>query len=92
MQKKILNYRVIIEPHKQKGKKQVYLAECPTLGVYDWGNSVDEVLSSMKKGITIHIKNMIKTNEEVPTDNIQEEILTTAQVEVPRKGLRFAVN
>lgn len=52
MQKQVLSYRVIIEPEKQ-GKKTVFNAYCPTLGVADYGNSVDEVLESIKDGIEL---------------------------------------
>ena len=89
MEKVILNYRVIIEPHKEKGKKVIYLAECPALGVYDWADSIEEVLESIRKGIQIHIANLIEAKEEIPISNIQQEILTTTQVEVPR-DVRFA--
>lgn len=89
MEKVILNYRVIIQPYKEKGKKTAYLAECPVLGVYDWADSVEKVLKSIRKGIKIHINNLIKANQEIPVSKIQEEILTTTQVEVP-KNIRFA--
>ena len=89
MEKTVLNYRVIIEPYREKSKKIVYLAECPALGVYDWADSVEKVIKSIRKGIKIHIENLIKANEEIPVSNIQEEILTTTQVEVP-KNVRFA--
>ena len=49
MQTQILNYRIIIEPEKQ-GRKTVYNAYCPTLGVTDYGDSVDEVLKSITDG------------------------------------------
>ena len=90
MQQRILNYRVIIEPYRQKGKRTVYLAECPTLGVFDWGNSVETVLKSVREGITIHIHNLVKANEEIPIDNIEEEMLTTTQVRIPLHGVRFS--
>lgn len=55
MQKQILNYRIIIEPEKQ-GKKIAYNAYCPTLGVTDYGDSIDEVLKSIKDGIELAIE------------------------------------
>ena len=52
MESKVLNYRIIIEPEKM-GRKTVYNAYCPTLGVADYGNSIDEVLESIKDGIQL---------------------------------------
>lgn len=37
MQKQVLNYRIIIEPEKM-GRKTVYNACCPTLGLADYGD------------------------------------------------------
>ena len=54
MEKHVLNYRVIIEPEKM-GKKIVYNAYCPTLGVVDYGDSIEEVLESIKDGIKLAI-------------------------------------
>lgn len=55
MQTQILSYRIIIEPEKM-GKKTVYNAYCPTLGVADYGNSIDEVLESIKDGIELALE------------------------------------
>lgn len=44
MQTKVLNYRVIIEPETYPDGSKVYNAYCPTLGIADYGNSVEEVL------------------------------------------------
>ena len=61
METQVLSYRIIIEPEKQ-GKKTVYNAFCPTLGVADYGNSVDEVLQSIKDGIELAIEYSSNTN------------------------------
>lgn len=55
MQRTLLNYRVIIEPEVQ-GRKTVYSAYCPTLGVADYGDSIDEVLKSIKDGLDLAIE------------------------------------
>jgi len=55
MQAKVLNYRTIVEPEKQ-GKKTVYNAYCLTLGVADYGDSIDEVLESIKDGIELALE------------------------------------
>ena len=82
MQKQVLNYRIIIEQEKQ-GRKTVYNAYCPTLGVVDYGNSIDEVLKSIKDGIELAIECLRDGEKEVPTDNIEGQVVTTTQVKIP---------
>ncbi|MBU0999979.1 type II toxin-antitoxin system HicB family antitoxin [Patescibacteria group bacterium] len=81
MQKQVLNYRIIIEPEKMD-KKTVYNAYCPTLDVADYGNSIDEVLKSIKDGIALAIECLKDKGQEIPVDNIEKQVVTTAQVEV----------
>ncbi|OGE37996.1 hypothetical protein A3D79_03590 [Candidatus Daviesbacteria bacterium RIFCSPHIGHO2_02_FULL_39_8] len=82
MQKQVLNYRIIIEPEKM-GKKIVYNAACPTLGVYDYGDSIDEVLKSIKDGIELAIEYLRDEGQEIPVDDVEKQVVTTTQVELP---------
>lgn len=82
MKTQVLNYRIIIEPEKQ-GKRVVYNAYCPTLGVVDYGNSIDEVLKSIKDGIELALEYLADEGKEIPVDNIAEQVVTTTQVQVP---------
>ena len=88
MQKQVLNYRIIIESEKM-GKKVVYNAVCPTLGVYDYGDSIDEVLASIKDGIELALEYLTEEGKEIPVDNISGQTVTTAEVKVPT-GARVA--
>ena len=85
MQEKVLNYRVIIEPEKYPNGNKVYNAFCPTLGVTDYGNSVEEVLESIKDGILLAIEVLAKERQEIPTDILEEQIVTSTKVELPEK-------
>lgn len=89
MQKQVLNYRIIIEPEKM-GKKVVYNAACPTLGVYDYGDSIDEVLESIRDGIELAIECLRDDGEEIPVDIVDKQVVTTTQVEVPA-GTKLAI-
>lgn len=82
MQTQVLNYRIIIEPEKM-GKKVVYNAACPTLGVFDYGDSIDEVLESIKDGIELAIEYLVEKQEEVPIDNIEEQVVLSTKVRIP---------
>jgi len=46
MDTKVLNYRIIIQPEKYADGSTVYTALCPTLGVTDYGDSVEAVLAT----------------------------------------------
>lgn len=83
METKVLNYRIIIKPTKE-GRKTVYLAECPTLGVYDWGDTIEQVLKSIKEGIECEIEGLIKDGETVPIDHVEQEIITTTSISIPQ--------
>lgn len=81
MQKQVLNYRIIIEPEKM-GKKVVYNAYCPTLGVADYGDSIDEVLKSIKDGIELAIECLQDEGQEIPADNTEEQVVLTTKVQI----------
>lgn len=76
MQKQVLNYRVIIEPEKM-GKKNAYNAYCPTLGVADYGDSIDQVLTSIKDGIELALEYLKEEGKEIPVDSPKGMIATT---------------
>lgn len=49
----MLNYRIINEKENYEDGSFVYVAYCPTLGISDYGDTVEEVLASIKDGIEI---------------------------------------
>lgn len=81
MEKKVLNYRIIIEPEKV-GKKVAYNAYCPALGLADYGYSVDETIKNIRSLIKFHIECLIEDGQEVPTENTNEEIITSTKVSI----------
>jgi len=84
METKVLNYRVIIEPEIRKNGEKVYCAYSPTLGVSDYGDSVEEVLESMRDGMELAIEFLIKEGKDVPSDNLSEQIVASMQVSLPK--------
>ncbi|KKR85925.1 MAG: hypothetical protein UU34_C0026G0005 [Candidatus Curtissbacteria bacterium GW2011_GWA1_41_11] len=89
MQTKALNYRIIIEPEKQ-GAKTVYNAYCPTLKVADYGNSIDEVLESIKAGIELALESLAKQGKTIPVESTGKKFVTTAHVKAPA-GAKLSV-
>lgn len=88
MEKKVLNYRIIIEPEKYENGSTVFVAYCPTLGISDYGDSIEGVLKSIKDGIELAIENLAKEKQEVPVDRPEEQIITTTKVTIP-SGLKI---
>jgi len=81
MQTQILNYRIIIEPEKMD-RKTVYNAYCPTLGVADWGNSVEESIKNIQSLIKFHIECLLEDKIEVPVDNLDKEIVASTRISI----------
>lgn len=91
LQTTILNYRIIIEKEPAENGVPVYNAFCPTLGVFDYGDSVDEVLKGIKDGIESVIEFLTEQGREIPTDRIDESIVTSTEIKVSPKSARLAV-
>ena len=57
METTVLNYRIIVKPDKQTGTNKLgFTAFCPTLGVADDGDTVDEALINVKNAIKAYIE------------------------------------
>ncbi|MCL4353728.1 type II toxin-antitoxin system HicB family antitoxin [Patescibacteria group bacterium] len=82
METQVLNYRIIIRQIKE-GRKTTYLAECPTLGVYDWGDTVNNALQNIQEGIECHLRGLVKDAEEIPADYPEKEFITETKVTLP---------
>ncbi len=80
MESKVLNYRIIIEPEKYPDGTTVYVAYCPTLAISDYGDTVEDVLKSIKYGIELAIESLAKKKQEVPVDDVEEQIITSLKI------------
>lgn len=86
METKVLNYRIVIEPDTQTGtKKPGYTAYCPTLGVADDGNTIEEAIKNVRGAIKAYVDSLIEDNLPVPVDQPEKDIVTTAQINVTGK-------
>lgn len=88
----VLNYRVIIKKEYYDDGTPVYSTQVPTLGIADYGPSVEKALENTQKCIKFHIECLIEEGEKVPLpDDIYNSLVTNSQVEiVPSKKLEFA--
>ena len=87
MQKTILNYRVVVEPDTRVGTKQkCFTAYCPTLGIADDGDTVDEALKSIKEGIKCYVEALVKDGVKVPApDNLNEGVVSGVSISFSKK-------
>lgn len=78
-----LDYRVVVKPDKRLGSnRRCFVAYCPTLGVADDGDTVEEALANIHKTIAFHLKCLQEEKKEVPVDKPREELVTNTQVKL----------
>jgi len=78
MQTKVLNYRIIVSPDTQTGVgKPGFTALCPTLGVADDGDTVEQALTSVRGAIQVFVDSLVEDNEPVAIDQPEQDIITT---------------
>lgn len=81
MQTTILNYRIIIHPDVRTGTNEPgFTAFCPTLGVADDGDTIDEALANVKGAIEAYVECLVEDGLPVPKDEPEHDVVTTAQV------------
>lgn len=89
METNVFNYRIILEPDTRTGTKESgYAVYCPTLGLSDGGDTIEEAIVNMKKLIEFHLDCLIKEKKPLPVDS-EEEIVVTTKVRIP-KGQDFS--
>lgn len=84
MKTNLLKYNVII---KKEGKH--YIAHVPTLGISDFGETVDETKKNVRAAIECHVDGLVKTNTEVPEPDAQDYYVSQTEIVAPQ-GIKFA--
>lgn len=84
MKTTLLRYNVLI---KKEGKH--FVAYVPTLGISDFGKSIEQAQKHVKEAIACHIEGLIKTGDEVPHPDTQDVYLSATEVAVPKAKLAF---
>ena len=79
MKTQVLNYRIIVEKEKQK-KGFVYVAYAPTLGISDFGKTIDEAISNIEKEMKLYIATLIELNQPVPYPDADDYFVTSLKV------------
>jgi predicted RNase H-like HicB family nuclease len=81
METTILNYRIIIEKEEQK-KGFLYVAHVPSLGISDFGKTVEEASINVKKAIQLYIETLIELKKQIPTPDNDDYFVTSKKIEV----------
>lgn len=90
MQTTVLNYRIVVEPDQYTGtNKPCYTAYCPTLGVADGGDTIEEALQSVQGAIEAYVKSLVDDGLPVPVDNVDQSLVASAKIEV-QGNIQFA--
>ena len=86
-QKKILNYRIIIESDQRTGtNKPCFSIYCPALGLADSGDTIEEAMLNMTNLINFHLDSLSKEGEPIPVEKPEKEIIGILQVSPPKLG------
>lgn len=83
MQTSVLNYRIVVEPDVQtETGKPGFTALCPTLGVADDGDTVEEALKNVQGAIEAHVDGLINIGRPIPVDDTDNDFITSTKIEV----------
>ena len=85
MKTNVLKYNVII-----KKEDKYFVSYVPTLGISDFGKTIEAAKENTKKLIECHIEGLIKTDTEVPSPDSGEFYISQSEVSLPA-NIRFAV-
>ena len=61
MKTNLFKYHVIIQKEDDN-----FIAYVPTLGISDFGKTVDQAKANVQKAITCHLEGLVKTGHEIP--------------------------
>ena len=89
MENKVLNYRIIIEKETQEDGSSVFVAYCPTLGISDFGKTVEQAKDHMHEAIECHIQGLVKSDEPVPMPDTEDVYISQTFVSMP-KNIKLA--
>lgn len=90
MDTNILNYRVIIEKDSYSDGRPCYMANCPTLGVVDSGDTIEQALLNIREAIELNIQSLVADQEAVPTDKPETFVTQLSIKNTFGNNFRFA--
>lgn len=89
MNTKVFNYRVIVEKEKH-GKKSIYVSYVPSLGVSDFGETVDTAIKNTEKAIKLYVEALLDSKQSVPEPDSDDYFITSRKVEIKNAKVSIA--
>jgi predicted RNase H-like HicB family nuclease len=84
MKKRLLNYLVIVEPDVRTGKgDSCYTSYCPSLGLSDSGDTIEESIRNIEVLIAFHLKMLHKEQATISSDPVEKSLVTSVQIPYP---------
>lgn len=80
MKTKALNYRIIVEKEPQE-TEAVYVAYAPSLGLSDFGATVDKAVANIEQAIKLYLETLVELKEPVPPPDADDYYVTTKKIE-----------
>lgn len=89
--KHLLNYRVVVEKETYDNGEIVYVTQVPTLGISDYGATIEKALKNTEKLIKFHLECLIDEKGVIPSPDDPKNILIANQeIEISSKK-RFSL-
>ena len=85
MKTNVLRYNVIIQK-----ESKYFVAYVPTLGISDFGKTIEDAKRHVRQAIRCHVEGLVKTKTDIPAPDLQEFYLSQAEVSFP-SNLSLAV-
>lgn len=77
METKIFNYKIVIEK-----ERNIYLSYCQSLGLSDYGKTIDEALKRMRNLIKFHIESLSKLGYPVSVEKETTTLITSIEIPI----------
>lgn len=82
MKKTILNYHIIVQKEKQPDGNYMYVTQVPTLGISDFGKTIEEALKHTEAAIKLYIETLAAHRDEIPAPDTEEYLVVNKPVEI----------
>ena len=75
---------IVINKEKLSDGKDIYVAQCPSLGIVSQGDSVDDAMKMIKEAVELYLEEMPEVYEELDITN--KTMPTFSIIEVKRNA------
>jgi predicted RNase H-like HicB family nuclease len=80
MQKRILNYLILIEKEELEDGSVSYLTNVPKLGISDFGSTIEEAIAHTEQVIKIDLETLEQLGEPIPESDKENTIITSSKI------------